>query len=114
MSLPTPSNISQVIYASACQLFDELWNGEPIRLLGVRSSKLADLSTPTQLSLFDLPSQSIKNSAADTSSAKQKNSPASPSQEKLAALDKTLDSIRQKYGNSAVIRGSFLSGDSDS
>ena len=114
MSLPTPSNISQVIYASACQLFDELWNGEPIRLLGVRSSKLADLSTPTQLSLFDLPSQSINNNAADTSSAKPKSSPASPSQEKLAALDKTLDSIRQKYGSSAVIRGSFLSDDSDS
>ena len=27
------------IYQEAVQLFDELWNGQPIRLLGIRSSK---------------------------------------------------------------------------
>ena len=53
MLLPTPSNTSQVIYNASCRLFDELWNGSPIRLLGVRSSKLSDTAGPIQLSLFD-------------------------------------------------------------
>lgn len=101
--LPSPSNISQIIYQTACRLFDELWNGSPIRLLGIRSSKLTDAAEPTQLSLFDLPQGSSLFSCST-----EKSSPASPSKEKLAALDKTLDKIRQKYGDSAVVRGSFL------
>lgn len=107
MILPAPSNTSQVIYETACRLFDELWNGSPIRLLGVRSSKLSDLTEPTQLSLFDLPGESAGLSASPSAAAKKHSQP-SPSKEKLAALDQTLDTIRQKYGESAVIRGSFL------
>lgn len=103
--LSAPSNTSQVIYQASCRLFDELWNGSPIRLLGVRSSRLSDLSQPVQLSLFE----SLPESQTDSlPSAAGKGSPVSPSREKLAALDKTLDSIRQKYGDAAVVRGSFL------
>lgn len=103
MLLSSPTNTSQVIYQAACKLFDELWNREPIRLLGVRSSKLSDLSAPVQLSLFDLPF------GEDTSKPPSpiKNTDA-PSREKLAALDHALDSIRQKYGKDAIVRGSFL------
>lgn len=128
MLLPVSTNTSQVIYDASCRLFDELWNGSPIRLLGVRSSKLSDTSEPVQLSLFDwqeerhsLQSGCLSSapetfsSVSDNSSRTQaipagtdKGSHASPSREKLAALDKTLDSIRQKYGDSAVVRGSFL------
>ena len=39
----------------SCRLFDELWNGEPIRLLGVRTSKLTQEKEPVQMNLFDLP-----------------------------------------------------------
>lgn len=109
MMLPSPTNTSQLIYQSACKLFDELWNGSPIRLLGVRSSKLTNESEPIQLSLFDLP-QNAASSDVDTI---QKHSPASPSREKLAALDKSLDMIRQKYGDLAVMRGSFLTDSKD-
>lgn len=117
MTLSPPSDISRVIYDASCRLFKELWNGSPIRLLGVRSSKLADCSEPSQLSLFDfgqmsaLPEDSPVRTDGGSLSApmrQSKNSPASPSREKLAALDKTLDAIRQKYGDSAVVRGSFL------
>lgn len=99
MMLSSPSNTSGIIYETSCRLFDELWNKEPIRLLGIRSSRLSDPTQPVQLSLFDLP---------------QKQSPgtklsASPSPEKLEALDKSLDQIRHKYGNNAVVRGSLLS-----
>lgn len=124
MILPSPSNISAIIYEAACRLFDELWNQEPIRLLGIRSSKLIGLSQPVQLSLFDLPQgNSILADPPDvpeefsqgaSSSHKHpanpsKSSLSSPSREKLAALDKTLDQIRQKYGEGSVVRGSFLS-----
>ena len=107
--LPSPSNTSGVIYDTACKLFDELWNKEPIRLLGIRSSKLTDPSEPTQLSLFDFPLEETAQAKDHTLSPTfDANKKVSPSREKLAALDKTLDSIRQKYGNNAVIRGSFL------
>lgn len=115
--LPSPSNISQIIYNTACQLFNELWDGSPIRLLGVRSSRLSDLSEPSQLSLFDYeisPGASNEFTVlpdASGSFSETKNSRVSPSREKLAVLDKTLDSIRQKYGKSAVVRGSFLKED---
>lgn len=127
-----PSNTSQVIYQTACRLFDELWNGSPIRLLGIRSSKLTDISEPAQLSIFDLQAENFSSPlqamqeqqapySADQSYITQQmpqftnqpqnkqSSHISPSKEKLAALDKTLDIIRQKYGNSAVVRGSLLS-----
>lgn len=68
------------------------------------------------LSLFDLPGQEIPLSeklspATDAPNAEKPDLPGaapSPSLEKLAALDKTLDSIRRKYGENAVVRGSFL------
>ncbi len=107
-ALSSSTNTSQIIYRTACALFDELWDGTPIRLLGVRSSKLSDTPQPTQLSLFDF-QDGFCISPRPVAESATKNSHVSPSKEKLAALDKTLDSIRQKYGDSAVVRGSFLS-----
>lgn len=104
MMLSSPTCTSRVIYESACRLFDELWNGAPIRLLGIRSSKLIAQSEPTQLSLFDLVPQ-----AADKPASASEAQAIPPSREKLDALDRTLDAIRQKYGKDAVIRGSSLS-----
>lgn len=84
MQLTVPSQSTQAIYQAACRLFSELWDGTPVRLLGIRTSKLSDSRT-RQLSLFDY----------------EKN-------EKQEKLDKALDSIRQRFGSQAVIRGSFL------
>lgn len=99
MMLPSPSNTSGIIYETSCRLFDELWNKEPIRLLGIRSSKLSDYAQPVQLSLFDLPQGQASGAKASLS----------PSPDKLEALDKSLDQIRRKYGSNAVVRGSLLS-----
>ena len=88
-TLDVPTASTDVIYRTACGLFDELWNGSPIRLLGVRTSKLTDDSEPVQLSLFDL------NQTAPVSEKQQK-------------LESALDSIRQKYGSDAIKRGSLL------
>ena len=84
MQLLSPSQATQVIYEAAGQLFHELWNGTPVRLLGIRTSKLSDCQV-RQMNLFDY----VRN-------------------DKQEKLDQALDSIRQKYGSKAVMRGSFL------
>ena len=61
----------------------------------MRTSKLVSATEPIQLSLFDL------NAVAGNEKE--------PAFEKLAALDKALDDIRNKFGNDAVVRGSLLS-----
>lgn len=91
--LEEASNADQVIYQAACELFLELWNGEPVRLLGIRTSKLKDESEPVQMSIFDFQKvqkeQSVKN-------------------EKHQKLDRALDEIRKKYGEDAVQKGTLL------
>ena len=93
--LYSPSDTSRIIYDTACRLFDELWGHSPIPVLAVRSSKLRRAPDALQLSLFDL------NAVAGNEKE--------PASEKLAALDKALDDIRNKFGNDAVVRGSLLS-----
>ena len=80
----TPSQNGNTLYQYACRLFDEAWNGQPVRLLGIRTSKLSDADA-VQMNLFD----TAENA-------------------KLQKLDKALDDIRKKYGRDAVVRGSFL------
>lgn len=89
MVLNSPTASDEQIYQTATTLFDELWDNRPIRLLGIRTSKLVPAGEPVQLTLFDLPEQTV-----------------SPKQEKL---DAALDSIRSKFGQGAVMRGSLLS-----
>lgn len=103
-TLDIPSDTTQILYQTACKLFDELWDGSPIRLLGLRSSKLCSTSAPIQMSLFDLASEVVP--AKQTPEAEAPH--VAPSRQKLAALDKSLDTIRQKYGDNAVVRGSLL------
>ena len=102
-TMQSPTAGSDTIYRTACALFDELWNGTPIRLLGIRSSKLVSAQEPVQLSLFDLPAIQEKGSGSGShiSAAKE------------ARLEQALDSIRQKYGADAIVRGSLLHPKSD-
>lgn len=89
--LSTPNASSKSLYECACRLFDELWNGTPVRLLGIRTSKLLPEDTPVQLSLFD-ESFTLRREDSD----KQKK------------LDQAVDEIRRRFGDRAVIRGSLL------
>ncbi|MBQ8598086.1 MAG: DNA polymerase IV [Lachnospiraceae bacterium] len=102
-TLHTPSASTQIIYETACQLFDELWDTSPIRLLGIRTSKLCDETEPVQMNLFDLPLMQLAPDPAIPAQHQHQ-----PSSQKLEALDKSLDRIRQKYGADAVVRGSLL------
>ncbi len=88
-TLGESTNDAGSIYQTACQLAAELWNGDPVRLLGVRTSKLEEEDAPTQLSLFDLGDKA-------------------PLSEKQKSLNEALDKIRSKYGKNAVVRGTLL------
>lgn len=92
MLLDTPTSSTDIIYRHACQLFDELWNKTPIRLLGVRTAKLVEEDTPIQLNLFDY---------------------AAPVSEKQQRLNAALDNIRERFGNDAIKRGSLLNSQDD-
>lgn len=82
--LKTPTNCTKDIIEISNFIFMEMWKREPIRLLGIQLSGLCD-SEIKQISLFE-----------------------NSSDEKNASLDKTMDLIRQKYGDSAVKRLSTL------
>ena len=92
MLIDTPTASTDVIYQKACALFDELWDGTPIRLLGVRTTKLVNEDEPIQLSLFDY---------------------TAPVSEKQQRLDAALDSIRSRFGKDSVKRGSLLGSPTD-
>lgn len=117
-TLGTPTDSTTLIYETACYLFEELWNQTPIRLLGIRTSKLCDHTEPIQLSLFDMmPLEPAINNVTNKISSIQGNftfnSVSSLNRkEKQKKLDKALDTIKNKYGKDAVIRGSLLN-DSD-
>ena len=84
------TNSDRDIYEEAVRLFQELWDGRPIRLLGIRSSKLAGEAQPKQLSLFDIEYKGEEERRKD---------------KKQEQLDRALDKIRQKYGAEAVMKG---------
>ncbi|WP_346940472.1 DNA polymerase IV [uncultured Clostridium sp.] len=83
--LLTPTDSTEEIFNLVKAIFKEMWRGEPIRLLGVRVTKLSDNSI-YQKSLFD-----------DEKIDKQRS------------LDSTIDKIREKYGDSSIIRSTFIS-----
>ena len=83
-TLLSPTDVTDECFSVACELFDELWDGSPIRLIGVTANKVEDAGN-RQLNLFDLDSHDKKHD-----------------------LDSALDSIREKYGKDAITRGSFF------
>lgn len=85
--LKTPTNSTNIIYEEACRLFRQAWDGTPLRLIGVFTSKAAR-EEYEQLDLF----QTAKN-------------------EKQSRLDAAIDQIRQKYGDDSIKRARFLESD---
>lgn len=78
------SNSTREIYNVAKEILDEMYKGEFIRLVGVRTDDLCD-KNQKQLSLFD-----------DTNSKKQEK------------IDKSIDLLKNKYGYNAVTRGTVM------
>lgn len=72
------------IYHQACSIFEALWDGSPIRQIGVHTSSVIS-HAPYQYNLLD-----------------------TDKGEKYAKLDAAADSIRKRYGEDALMRASFL------
>lgn len=83
-SLFSPTNITEEIFDTAWELFTHMWKHEPIRLIGLSTGKAA----PEMAYQYDL-------------FHKEQH-------ERLSRLNTALDSIRDKYGSSAVKRACFL------
>lgn len=81
--LKNPVNSSKDIYEVSKQLLNEVWNGNDIRLIGIRLDGLTDICN-FQTSLFD------KNDGKNDKK-----------------IDDLLDSINKKYGKSVISKGKF-------
>lgn len=82
MKLVNPTNSGLEIYNKSKQLLKEMWNFEPIRLIGIRLDNLV-VNYGYQASLFENIEEKIK-------------------EEKL---DRVIDQIKQKYGNKSIKTG---------
>lgn len=87
VTLASSTNVTEKLYTCACELFDELWDYRPIRLLGVSTGK-ATQEHYEQYDLFDM----------------QKN-------EKLSRLNVAVDAIRSRYGEDSIKRACFIEAD---
>ncbi len=85
-TLSNATDLTEEILKTVKNIFDELWKGEPIRLLGVSLNNLCE-DNFKQISIFDI------KSAHD---------------EKQRAIDKTLDNLKSKYGDSVVMKSILL------
>ena len=79
--LEAPTDVTDEIYETAVTLFQELWRGEPLRLLGIA---LSDVTREEyeQVSLFQ-----------------------DEKRERARKLDAAMDKIRGRFGSDAVFRG---------
>ena len=85
ITMVSPTNITNEIHATACRLLEEVWNGTPVRKLGIHTSKVTPSSPVRQLNMFDMDMY-----------------------EDLLILDYTTDMIREKYGNDSIMRAVFV------
>jgi DNA polymerase-4 len=85
-TLASSTDSTEEILKTVKNIFDESWKGEPIRLLGVSLNNLCE-DNFKQISIFDV------DSARD---------------KKQRAIDKTMDSLRGRYGEDIVMKSVFL------
>ncbi|WP_139905441.1 DNA polymerase Y family protein [Clostridium thermarum] len=82
--LDVPTDSTRKIAEAACRLFDEVWNGHPIRHLGVHATELGSNDFYQGYLLDDF------------------------NYEKDRAVNDVVDKIRLKYGSKAIMRSCFL------
>lgn len=89
--LPGATHLASDIIRASMELIENSWRiSDPIRLLTITAINLTDETEAEQLSLFD----------TDTES-----------REKGESIERTMDDIRKKFGDSAVTFGSVLDND---
>lgn len=93
MTLNYKTSESKEIIKAIFYLFDELWDGLPIRQMGISFSNLSD-STNKQLSIFDIKN---KNSFLDNSIKELKNKFGDTSIKRACLLNYKEDKIKKDY-----------------
>ena len=83
-TLLSPTHHTDEIHKAACTLFDELWEGAPIRNLGIQTSKVVSDDAARQMNLFSFETD-----------------------EKREKLENAIDKIRERFGTSAIQRASL-------
>lgn len=83
-TLSSATNKTSELYRCVCSLFDEVWDGCPIRLLGVSTSKL----TKEKIHQITITDSSFYM--------------------KQGKMERTVDEIRKKFGEDAIFRASTL------
>lgn len=83
-TMSAATNVTSELYRHVCDLFDEAWDGSPIRLLGVATSKLTK-ERSRQLNILD-----------------------SDYYIRQGKMEETVDEIRKRFGNDAIFRASGL------
>ena len=82
--LPAPTDLTGEIYRTACQCFGELWNGVPLRHLGIHTSGVTR-TLERQLCMFD-----------------------PVDYEKCRRAEAAVDLLRKRFGQDAVKRACFV------
>ena len=82
MKMPIATNITKHVYETAKQLFERYWDGSPVRKVAVTLSSLVS-DREYQLTLFD-------------------------DRERLGRLERTVDAIRDRFGDTAVMRAASV------
>lgn len=115
MTLDTPGDEKDILLRAACLLFDELWDGNPVRLLGIRTARLQEAGAPYQINLFDYQKklaqemnekkqEDILNRSKEKELAKELEK-----QEKKKRLEEAVGKIQKKYGAGAIRKGQLKS-----
>ena len=85
MTLIAPTDVTHQLYRCVCKLLKETWDYKmPIRQLGVHTSHIT-YEKEEQCTLFDTPETT-----------------------KYGRLDQAIDQIRQKFGEDAIMRSTFI------
>ena len=100
MILETPISDKDQIYDAAVRLFDTLWDGSPIRLLGVRTGKLQKEGEPYQINLFDYQKQLDQQKKEKVEKEKEKKD-----QERKKQMEDAIRTIEKKYGSGVISKG---------
>lgn len=81
----TATDVTEEIYRAACLVFEQLWDKRtPIRQIGVHTSKVQN-DACRQYNLFDMQRY-----------------------DRLEVLNKTIDGIRERFGEDSIMRAGFL------
>lgn len=92
LTLAQPTDNAARIYAAALQLFEKLWDGRPVRLIGVGVTGLVHQAR--QFELWEVDSPAFKEAEA--------------AQQRRARLADAVRKLEQKYGDDTVRRASDL------